>query len=203
MGGPSGINRVQLKDIPNLISVVQALFVLTILNALLERDIRGALVWFALAGLSDGLDGIIARHFGRQSRLGSLLDPIADTLLLATSYGCLAFLGLLPNWLAALVIGRDLLIFSGSLIFHFRLNTFEGKPSQLSKFNTFCQIASVIGIISSQTPWPLFERWLPFLLYGVAASTLLSRLYYLKVFGKEALSVLHGIHPFYHHDPHA
>lgn len=76
---------------------------------LLVRDQREAALWlFAIAGLSDAVDGFVARRFNQRTRLGAILDPLADKLLIVATALALAWLGLLPAWLAAIIVGRDL-----------------------------------------------------------------------------------------------
>lgn len=191
MGGPHGINKVQRSDIPNLISVARVFLVLPVVSALMDRHFEAALLWFAVAGLSDGVDGMIARRFNWQSRLGSLLDPVADKLLLGLSYGCLSVLDLLPTWLAGLVIGRDLLIFAVSVMLYLRLTAFQGTPSRLSKLNTFSQIILILGVIFSQSYGPLPAEVLTIMMHWVALTTLLSGFHYVTLFGKTAISIFH------------
>lgn len=191
MGGTHGIKKVQRSDIPNLISVARAFLVLPVVSALMAREFQPALLWFAIASLSDGIDGMIARRFGWHSRLGSLLDPVADKLLLGLSYGCLSLLDLLPSWLAGLVIGRDLLIFAVSVMLYLRLAAFQGTPSHLSKLNTFSQIVLILGVIFSQSHGPLPAEVLPLMMHWVALTTLLSGFHYLTLFGKTAISTFH------------
>jgi len=91
---------VRARHIPNILSVARIFLVVPVVQALLSRHFHHALIWFTLAGLSDGIDGFLARTFGWQSRLGSYLDPLAAKLLLVSSYLCLARLDLIPGWLA-------------------------------------------------------------------------------------------------------
>ena len=101
------------EDIPNLISVLRIFLSVPVVWMLLEQRFDIALILFAIAGVSDGLDGFLAKHYGWQSRLGGLLDPMADKILLVSSYVSLALLGLIPVWLMLLVILRDLVIVTG------------------------------------------------------------------------------------------
>lgn len=87
------------RDIPNIISVFRILLVLPVVWLLLQQQYTMALVLFAIAGVSDALDGFLAKHNGWESRLGTILDPLADKLLLVCSFLTLAWLGLIPFWL--------------------------------------------------------------------------------------------------------
>jgi len=138
------------EDIPNLISILRIFFSIPVVWALLEQRFDVALLLFAVAGVSDGLDGFIAKRYGWQSRLGGLLDPLADKVLLVSSFISLALLGLIPVSLMALVILRDLIIVTGALIYNFRIRELEAKPSLISKFNTLAQIVLVLAVVFDQ-----------------------------------------------------
>ncbi|MCK7510825.1 MAG: CDP-alcohol phosphatidyltransferase family protein [Desulfobacterales bacterium] len=96
---------------------------------LLLRDLHGlALLMFVLAGISDGLDGLIARMFNQRSDLGAVLDPIADKLLLSAAYVSLGVLAHIPGWLAVVVISRDVLIVTGIAVLSFCRIDFDIRP---------------------------------------------------------------------------
>ena len=103
------------RDIPNIISVLRIVLVVPIIVLMLEQQFAAALLLFFVAGLSDGLDGYLAKRNNWGSRLGSILDPLADKLLLISSYVALGWLGLIPVWLVAVVLIRDIVIVSGAL----------------------------------------------------------------------------------------
>ena len=87
-----------MQQLPNIISVFRMLLVVPVVGSLLQQQFGMALVLFAIAGFSDGLDGFLAKHFGWQSRLGSILDPLADKLLLVSSFLTLTWMGFVPLW---------------------------------------------------------------------------------------------------------
>ncbi|MDE2089174.1 MAG: CDP-alcohol phosphatidyltransferase family protein, partial [Gammaproteobacteria bacterium] len=105
------------RDLPNLISVLRMLLVLPVVALLMTEHYREALLLFGLAGLSDALDGFLAKRYGWTSRLGAVLDPLADKILLVSSYIALGWLRLLPLWLVAAVIVRDLVIVIGAAVY--------------------------------------------------------------------------------------
>ena len=158
------------RHIPNCISIARIFLVLPVTAAILNRHFPAALGWFVLAGLSDGVDGFLARRFGWQSRLGSYLDPVADKLLLASSYGCLAWLGLLPVWLAVLVLTRDAVIFSGAVAYYAWVGPFDGQPSLISKLNTLLQLLLVF-VILAMPDWPALPPVLALALTRLVAFT--------------------------------
>jgi len=106
-----------------------------------------ALAVFAAASLSDWLDGFLARVLDQRTRLGQILDPAADKLLLLVSFLTAAALGAVPRWLAALVIGRDVVLASGGALFAFvlrgRLKPDRWKPSRIGKYSTFSQVITI------------------------------------------------------------
>ncbi len=178
-----------LRQLPNVISVFRMLLVGPVVWCLLQQEFGIALVLFAIAGISDGLDGFLAKHFGWQSRLGTILDPLADKLLLVCSFLALTWAGLSPLWLLVAVITRDLLIVIGGVAFHYLLGRFEMEPSYISKANTFFQIIYVLAVVFFRgefafTPW-IIEA----LLYIVFATTVISGLNYVWIWGRRAIDV--------------
>ena len=139
-----------LRQIPNIISVFRILLVFPILLLLLQEQFANALVLFAVAGVSDGVDGFLAKRFNWQTWIGGLLDPLADKLLLVSSFVALGWLGLLPLWLVALVFLRDLVIVAGAFYYHYHVGKVGGEPTLISKVNTFVQILLVLLVVFAQ-----------------------------------------------------
>jgi cardiolipin synthase (CMP-forming) len=137
-------------------------------------DWNAALLVILLAGISDGLDGFFARKFQSQSRLGEVLDPIGDKLLLDGSFLALAFNGALPWWLTGLVLGRDVIILAGAglaLLFSTKLRRFP--PTMWGKSSTVAQISLVVAVVARMPHWlTALGLWI------IAAFTLISGLDY-------------------------
>lgn len=134
--------------IPNLITLARLLMVPMIVWAIMVGAHSAAFVIFVLAGVGDGVDGLIARHFNQRSTLGAYLDPIADKALLVSIYLSLAFLQEIPPWLTVLVVSRDLLIVGGVILSWMVGMPIEVRPLNISKANTAAQIvlaAVVLG----------------------------------------------------------
>lgn len=182
----------QARDIPNLITFLRLVLVFPILWGLLTAHYGWALIMFVIAGFSDALDGFLAKHYGWTSRLGGLLDPIADKALLVTCYLALAWQGLLPTWLTALVIGRDVLILAGAMLYHTVIERLEAAPSVISKVNTLGQLLLVMAVLFHYGAQPLPDAWLPVLIYAVLATTLLSGIDYVWTWGWRAWNKKHG-----------
>ncbi len=143
------------SHIPNAICVLRIVLVVPIVISLRSEDFLLALVLIVIAGLSDALDGYLARAFDWRTRLGGLLDPLADKLLLVTVILTLTFMGLTPVWLAFVVIGRDLVIVSGGILYNYLIGPVTPDPSLISKVNTVCQLIYIIVVILRQASgWP-------------------------------------------------
>jgi cardiolipin synthase len=141
------ISTTPWRHLPNLISLLRIALVVPVAWMILQHRYDTAL-WLALiAGLSDALDGWLARRFGWRSRLGAFLDPAADKLLLMTSYLVLAFMLVVPWWLTALVLGRDAVILGGALAYRIWVGPFTAQPRRLAKFCTLVQILYVLALL--------------------------------------------------------
>jgi cardiolipin synthase len=136
------------KYIPNAICIVRIILVAPIVWSLLEGRYGLALGLILMAGLSDALDGFLARRFDWRTRLGGLLDPAADKLLMFAAYVTLAVIGLVPVWFSAMVVGRDLVIITGTIVYQVYVAPVHGEPTSASKLNTFLQILFVLLTIS-------------------------------------------------------
>lgn len=135
--------------IPNLLTLLRILLTPYLVWLLLDARLEQALAVFLLAGVTDGLDGLIARLFQQKSKLGAYLDPLADKLLLVSSFILLGHLRLVPIWLVVIVVSRDALILLGLLTLMFHHIPFEIKPSILSKCTTLLQLFAVLAALGS------------------------------------------------------
>jgi cardiolipin synthase len=164
-------------NIPNILTVLRIL-VTPLFVIFLIRDLHGyALLAFVFAGISDGLDGLVARMFNQRSDLGAVLDPIADKLLLTAAYLSLGILRDIPGWLAVVVISRDVLIVTGIGVLTFCGVPFDIRPSLISKWTTVFQIFTVavtlleVRFQGAATLWRI-------LCWTTAGMTVLSGLHY-------------------------
>ena len=127
--------------IPNLITLTRILLTPLFIIFLIEGRYRQALLVFILAGLSDLADGLIARWWQQKSRLGSYLDPLADKLLMSTSFVTLSISRLIPSWLTVMVISRDVILGLGALILRLTDYPLVIKPSLAGKWTTTAAVA--------------------------------------------------------------
>ncbi|MGH8147183.1 MAG: CDP-alcohol phosphatidyltransferase family protein [Rhodanobacteraceae bacterium] len=137
-----------LRHLPNLISALRIVLVAPLIVAILLGRYQLGLAIAIVAGVSDGVDGYLARRYRWQSRLGSILDPVADKLMLVGCMIALGWLGEAPRWLVALVVLRDAVIALGVLAWHRVLRNFESHPSWLSKITTVAQIGFVLLVLA-------------------------------------------------------
>jgi cardiolipin synthase len=172
--------------IPNAITLARVLASLPLFWLLLEERYSAALWLAVIAGLSDALDGIIAKGFGWQSQLGGVLDPIADKLLLAACFLGLAWTGKLPPWLVALVLGRDLVIVAGALAWWRLIGNFTPEPSGISKATTFVQLLLVAMVLALLAHHPVAPDWIGPVALATGAVTLMSGLDYVVRYGARA-----------------
>ncbi|HEY5642999.1 MAG TPA: CDP-alcohol phosphatidyltransferase family protein [Woeseiaceae bacterium] len=144
-----------LKWLPNAISALRIALVAPILILIFDESFGAALALFVIAAFSDGLDGYLARRNGWFTRLGALLDPVADKLLVAGLFVTLAVTGNIPVWLAVVVLVRDLVIVAGALAYNFIVKPVEGEPTRISKLNTSLQLLFLLFVISrAGYGWP-------------------------------------------------
>ena len=144
-----------LNWLPNAISLMRIALVAPILLMILQGSFGWALALFWLAGFSDGVDGYLAKRFNWHTRLGALLDPVADKLLVAGLFITLAYTGDIPVWLAATVIMRDVVIVAGAMAYNFLVRPVQGEPTRISKLNTALQLLFLLFVISrAGFGWP-------------------------------------------------
>lgn len=144
-----------LRWLPNAICVIRVLLVVPLVAALLDERYRLALLLLIVAGGSDAVDGFLAKTFDWRTRLGGLLDPAADKLLIGSVFLTLTYLGAVPLALALIVVLRDVVIVIGSIAYHVLIEPLQGQPSGISKLNTACQLAFVLfALIDAAYGWP-------------------------------------------------
>lgn len=170
-----------MKQLPNIITISRILVIPFIIYFLVSGDYRLSFWLFVWAGLSDGLDGMIARMCSMRTKLGAFLDPLADKIMIVGMFAAFWGLGLVPLWLFLLVIGRDVMIIAGVIIVHKKSYPLEFEPIFLSKINTALTIvfvAGMVGALAFDLSW-LFH-WLDYALYVVMFTTIISAIGYLK-----------------------
>jgi cardiolipin synthase len=171
------------RHLPNTLTVLRMALVVPL--AWLIRDARydSAVVVAAIAGLTDALDGFLAKRCGWQTWLGGVLDPIADKLMLVACFVTLSLVGAHPYWLTGLVVGRDVVIVAGAVAWHN-----HAQPTRLSKVTTFVQILYVLMQLLHLSSWLEFPpRALAGMIVLTAIVTVASGLQYVVVWSIKAL----------------
>ena len=147
---------------------------------LIQEEHYKALITFVIAGLTDVLDGTVARLMNSQTKLGSYLDPIADKLLLTTSFVTLAIFGIIPSWLTVIVISRDFIILLGIAILTLMSVPFEIKPAVIGKATTALQLGAIFfALLHKAITHGLSNNWILALFWLTALFTVASGLVYI------------------------
>ena len=139
-----------LRYLPNSLTVLRLLLTLPLGALILREQYGAALLVGLLAGLSDALDGFLARRLNAFSRFGALLDPVADKLMIAVCVLCCAQMGLVPWYLAGIVVGRDIVIVSGALSYRALYGPIQFAATNLSKGNMIVQVGFLQVVLSSR-----------------------------------------------------
>jgi len=174
------------RNLPNALSVFRILVVPPAMAALAGDRFWLALLLILTAGVTDALDGYLARRFKWTSRLGSILDPIADKLLVVATYVTLAWLDHVPVWLTVLIVGRDVVIMTGAMAYHNVVGVFDMAPTLLSKANSAFQILFAVLVLANLGGLPVPGVSLQVLMWGVACITVGSGLHYVWIWGVKA-----------------
>lgn len=174
------------RDIPNALCILRMLMVAPIVWLLLEGQYGWTLVLFFIAGFTDGLDGYLAKRFDWRSKLGGILDPLADKLLLVTVFMTLAWVGLAPVWLLVAVVARDLIIVSGATAYRLFIGDFEASPTRISKFNSALQLVYVLAAVADAGHGVPGRPVVDVIGYGVLATTVVSGIDYMVTWGMRA-----------------
>lgn len=172
-------------NLPNLITLARIFAVPLLVWLIINGGFPAAFWVFVAAGISDALDGFIAKRYGFVTKLGTYLDPMADKALLVSAYITLGHAGYIPVWLVILVVFRDVLIIGGTLLFHILDRPIEMRPFFISKLNTLMQILLIAVLLGNLgVGFPDFGS-LPLLGFLVGVTTVLSGLAYMGrwVFG--------------------
>ena len=168
-----------LRLLPNGISLLRIFAVPLTIYLLLSQEMTAAFWVIVMAGVSDGLDGYLAKRLNAVTRIGAYLDPLADKTMLIAVCLCLAHLGFLPCWIIALAILRDLLILGGVLLSNVLELKLSLKPIFISKLNTVLQILMVAFALGQEAIGWDFLQLVSALVYLVAFTTIVSGTLYL------------------------
>ena len=176
-------------SVPNVLCLMRMALAVPIVWLLAEGQYGWTLVLFSIAGLSDILDGYLAKSFNWATELGKVLDPVADKLLLVSVFITLTWLGLVPLWLAAVAVARDVIIGVGAWVYKELYGPLEGRPTMPSKLNTLVQLLFVIAVVA-RAAYPAVPEWLIVSLGGlVFVTTVVSGVDYIATYVRKAMAV--------------
>ncbi len=175
-----------MRHLPNIICLVRLALIWPVAAAVYGGRYGLALALFMLAAISDGLDGYLAKRFNWISELGKILDPAADKLLLMTVFVESTWLGLVPWWVTAAAVARDVMIALGALVYRVWFGPLHGRPTIISKINTAAQLlylmAVMLGAAIGFPPHDVRRA----LALTVFATTVVSGLNYVQAFTRRA-----------------
>lgn len=178
--------------LPNAISLMRIALVPPILALIVADEYGIALAVFVVAGFSDGVDGYLAKRFDWHTRLGALLDPIADKLLIGGLFVTLMVTGDIPLWLAVVVIFRDVVIVGGAAAYNFLVRPVDGSPTRVSKLNTALELLFVLFVLSrAEYGWPPAVS-VTVLGAGVLVTVVVSGIDYVWGWSQRARAAKHG-----------
>ena len=170
-----------MLNLPNFLTLIRILAIPFFLVLLASHLYMDALVVFILGGVTDAFDGFIARRMNQKTSLGAILDPVADKLLLMSSFIMLGMMDGIPLWLVVLVVSRDAVILFGYVAISFLLDErLEVQPTIAGKLSTVFQLVTVGVVLLMMARPQLLESWLDdALIYLTAATTVISGVQYL------------------------
>ena len=175
----------QLLYAPNQLTLLRMVFLPFIVINLIDGKYGWALGLFVLAGLSDGLDGLLARTLHQQTRLGQYLDPVADKLLMSTMFLVLSVLHQVPWKFTVVVFSRDVSILGASAVLYATTNLRDFSPSVFGKANTTAQVAAVFFVLLDlvhKAGWIEWSREIA--LWATFALTIISAVHYVLLVGQ-------------------
>lgn len=167
-------------NLPNILTLIRILLIPVFVIFIINKSFLAALITFGIAGITDGMDGLIARLTHQRTELGSYLDPIADKLLLSSAFVTLAIIEILPSWLSVIVITRDVIILIGFIILVLMNHRPKIQPSIASKITTDFQIATVLVTLLKEY-YIAFNNLSNFIIYGTIFFTIISGFHYIYI----------------------
>ena len=167
-------------NIPNTLTLIRIILVPVFVILLRQGFFSYALLVFVVAGVTDGLDGFLARILKQQTVLGSYLDPLADKALIVTAFVALSIMDIIPGWLAVIVISRDCIILLGVSVLSLMSVSFEIRPAYVSKATTALQLLTVFLVLLSMfIPGYINDMMIVTLFWITAFLTVVSGLNYI------------------------
>lgn len=177
----------QLLNLPNSITIARTALLPLVLWLIATGSYSAAFALFLLCALGDALDGWLARRLQQTTLLGAWLDPAIDKLTIFTVTLLLGWQGLIPLWLIALVLARDLLIIGGTFAYRSLIGSVTIAPTRLSKFNTLVGFSLVLLVLANAARWLEIDALLPWAFLLLATTLIASGAHYAWIWGRRAL----------------
>ncbi|MES0370940.1 MAG: CDP-alcohol phosphatidyltransferase family protein [Mariprofundaceae bacterium] len=174
-----------ILNIPNTLTLGRIVITPVIVYAILSGEAKMALVLMVAAGITDMLDGAIARYFDQRTTVGAYLDPLADKLMLISTFVALFYIGEVPLFLFLAVVFRDAVIVLGAMAYEMATHSLKMEPSMISKVTTFMQIVYVVTLLFHMA-YPLADLWIETTVWTTFAVTCLSGLHYMFAWTRKA-----------------
>jgi cardiolipin synthase len=174
-----------ILNIPNMLTLARIVVTPVIVYAILSGEAIMALILMIAAGITDMLDGAIARYFNQRTEVGAYLDPLADKLMLISTFVTLFLIGEAPLFLFLAVVFRDVVIVLGAMAYEMVTHSLKMEPSMISKVTTFMQIVYVVTMLLHMAS-PLGETWIDITVWATFIVTCLSGLHYMLVWTRKA-----------------
>lgn len=178
-----------LAYLPNILTLFRIALVPILIVLLEDRQYEFALIVFVVAGLTDALDGFVAKRFDAETAIGALLDPLADKALLITVYVMLSVNQIIPFWLMVVVVFRDAIIVGGYLLMQLFFGAVTMQPLFISKVNTFLQIAFVVLVLMNVAYLSGLNDLIDLLEYLVLITSVVSGSAYVFIWSRKATDV--------------
>jgi cardiolipin synthase len=184
-----------MRHVPNALTLLRILLIPVLVVLLLRQRYEAAFGLFFISAVSDFADGVIARHWNARTRFGAIADPLADKLTMLAVTLALAAQGLLPLWLAAGIVIRDLVIVVGAVAYHFVVGRYDMRPTLASKLNTALQFVVLAMVLGNSAGILGVESVLPALTWLLMATIVASGAQYVWVWSRRAIAVYAGRKP--------
>ena len=175
-----------LRHLPNALTVLRFVLIPVLVALLLRDRFEIAFAVFAVSALSDLADGVVARRWNLRTRFGAIADPLADKLTMLSVALALAAQSLIPLWLAAAIVLRDLLIVGGAVAYHYVVGRYDMAPSWLSKINTAVEFVALSAVLADAAGVVEVSVLLPGLFALLLATLIASGAQYVWVWGRRA-----------------
>mgnify|MGYP001314912846 FL=1 len=184
-----------MRHVPNALTLLRFLLIPVLVVLLAQQRYGAAFAVFFVSAVSDFADGVIARRWNARSRFGAIADPLADKLTMLTVMLTLAAQGLLPLWLVAAILGRDLVIVGGALAYHYTVGRYDMAPTLLSKLNTALEFLTLAVVLGSAAEIVGASAAMPMLFALLMATIVASGVQYVWVWGRRATRDYAGRNP--------